>query len=85
MFQWIRTSPLAFTGQDRPAPAVTPFAPVEPQPSRRAAHAQALAYAAARRRRGMEGADAAYWRAMAPLALARARAIRSEAAFQPLP
>lgn len=83
MMQWIRSAPVALFGA-RPAP-VTPFAPVlAVQPCARAAHAEMLANAAARRRRA-QGEDAMYWRAVAPLALARARALRMDGALPKLP
>lgn len=84
MMQWIRSAPVALFGA-RPAPAVVDFAPASNRaPSARAAHAEMLANAAARRRRA-QGEDAAYWRAVAPQALARARQLRAAGAFAPLP
>lgn len=83
MMQWIRSAPVALFGA-RPAP-VTPFGPVAvAQPCARAAHAEMLANAAARRRRA-GGEDGMYWRAVAPQALARARQLRIDGALPKLP
>ena len=57
----------------------------------RSSHAHMLDVAAARRLRAVErqlarrDEDAAYWKAVAPAALARARALREERSFAPLP
>ena len=58
-------------------------------PAPRASHAQALAYAARRRRAATEaserdnGVDGAYWKAGVPAALARAAALRSGTELRP--
>lgn len=83
MFQ---SSPLTFQAQ--PVPARTEY----PVPvTARAAHAHMLEVAAARRLRALERAsahrteDAEYWKAVAPAALAKARALRETRSFAPLP
>ena len=59
------------------------------EPGPRERHAQALAYAARRRRAAQAqacgGPDLAYWKAGVPVALARAAAIRAEPCFRRLP
>ena len=58
------------------------------EPGPRERHAQALAYAARRRRAaqsGCGGPDLAYWKAGVPVALARAASIRAEPCFGRLP
>ena len=73
-----------------PRGAVLPGEPVRSDPGARGRHAQALAYAAQRRRAAQassllqNGVDAIYWKAGVPAALARASAIRAEG-FAPLP
>jgi hypothetical protein len=63
----------------------------QPQPTPRGEHARLLAIAAARRLRAAERAgrdrseDAQYWKAVAPSALGKARAWRTDEAFAPLP
>lgn len=60
-------------------------------PGARGRHAQALAYAARRRRAALQaggearGVDMAYWKAGVPAALARAASIRTAGCFAPLP
>lgn len=83
MFQ---SSPLTF--QAPPVPARTEY----PVPvTARSAHAHMLEVAAARRLRALERAsahrteDAEYWKAVAPAALAKARALREARSFAPLP
>lgn len=83
MFQ---SSPLTFQAQ--PVPARTQY----PVPATaRSAHAHMLEVAAARRLRALERAgahrieDADYWKAVAPAALAKARALREARSFAPLP
>ncbi len=83
MFQ---SSPLTFQAQ--PVPARTEY----PVPvTARSAHAHMLEVAAARRLRALERAsahrteDAAYWKAIAPAALAKARALREARSFALLP
>jgi hypothetical protein len=72
-----------------PAPLSRESLPV--QPTARSAHAHMLEVAAARRLRSVERAaalrpeDAGYWKAVAPAALAKARALREERSFAPLP
>ncbi len=64
---------------------------IRPEPAARGRHAQALAYAAQRRRasqasRTLEnGVDATYWKAGVPAALARASAIRLSQGLARLP
>ncbi len=83
MFQ---SSPLTFQAQPVPARAEYPV-PV----TARSAHAHMLDVAAARRLRALERAnahrteDAEYWKAVAPAALAKARALREARSFAPLP
>ncbi len=59
------------------------------EPGPRERHAQALAYAARRRRAAQAqacgGPDLAYWKAGVPVALARAASIRAEPCFGRLP
>lgn len=61
------------------------------EPGARGRHAQALSYAATRRRAAVQahgerrGVDRAYWTAGVPAALARAAGIRSEQGFARLP
>lgn len=61
------------------------------EPVARGRHAQALAYAASRRRAAVQahgdqrGVDRAYWKAGVPAALARAAIIRNEFGFARLP
>jgi hypothetical protein len=67
-----------------------PFRPL-PQPTPRGEHARMLSIAAARRLRAAERAglyrleDAQYWKAVAPSALGKARAWRTDGGLQPLP
>ena len=62
-----------------------------PQPGPRERHAQALAYAARRRRAALaasmtdSGPDTVYWKAGVPAALARAASIRRDPCFSRLP
>lgn len=61
------------------------------QVTARSAHAHMLEVAAARRLRAVERAhahrneDADYWKAVAPAALAKAKALREARSFTPLP
>ena len=61
------------------------------EPMARGRHAQALAYAATRRRAAVQahgdqrGVDRAYWKAGVPAALRRAASIRGELGFARLP
>jgi hypothetical protein len=83
MFQ---SSPLTFNAQAVPARPVYPV-----QATARSAHAHMLEVAAARRLRALERSnahrteDADYWKAIAPAALAKARALRETRSFAPLP
>jgi hypothetical protein len=83
MFQ---STPLTFHAQPVP---VRPDYPVPA--TARSAHAHMLEVAAARRLRAVERADADraedadYWKAVAPAALAKARALREARSFAPLP
>lgn len=83
MFQ---SSALTFSGQAVPS---RPDFPV--QATARSAHAHMLEVAAARRLRALERAhahrteDADYWKAVAPAALAKARALREARSFAVLP
>ncbi len=78
--------PRTFTAQPVP---VRPDYPV--QATARSAHAHMLEVAAARRLRALERAnahrseDADYWKAVAPAALAKARALREARSFAVLP
>ena len=80
-----------FTPVRSPLAAALPGDAVVVEPGARASHAQALAYAARRRRAAMEarersnGVDGAYWKAGVPAALARAAALRAEPRFARLP
>ena len=79
-------SPRTFAGQPVKA---RPAYPV--QTTARSAHAHMLEVAAARRLRALEranacrGEDADYWKAVAPAALAKARALREARTFAALP
>lgn len=83
MFQ---SSPLTFQARPVPARAHHPV-----PATARSAHAHMLEVAAARRLRALERAgahraeDAEYWKAVAPAALAKARALRETRSFAPLP
>jgi hypothetical protein len=71
-----------------PAQAALPGDRVVRDAGARGRHAQALAYAARRRRAAYaarSGPDTLYWKAGAPAALARAAAIRAEGGFALLP
>lgn len=63
----------------------------EPQPTARGEHARMLEIAAARRLRALERAehnrpeDAEYWKAVAPSAVGKARALRNGEDFPGLP
>ena len=76
-----RSFDLAFACRDVAGPAL-PGDALRAKPTARGRHAQALAYAAQRRRAALacrrldNGVDAAYWKAGAPAALARASTIR---------
>ena len=80
-----------FTPHRSPLAAALPGDVIVPEPGARASHAQALAYAARRRRAALEarerenGVDGAYWKAGVPAAIARAAALRGEARFARLP
>ena len=81
-----QSSPLHFAAQAVPT---RPEYPV--QATARSAHAHMLDVAAARRLRALERSnaqrteDADYWKAVAPAALAKARALRETRSFAPLP
>ncbi len=85
-----RTFDVAFAGRDRSGP-VLPGDALRSEPGGRGRHAQALAYAAQRRRASLacrrlnNGVDAIYWKAGAPAALARAASIRLAEELAPLP
>ena len=72
-----------------PTPISRAHIPVQPTP--RSVHAHMLEVAAARRLRAVERCaacrpeDADYWKAVAPAALAKARALREARSFAPLP
>jgi hypothetical protein len=74
-----------------PSGGVLPGDPKRGAGDARGRHAQALAYAAQRRRAAQacrvreDGVDAAYWKAGAPAALARARDIRLRQGLSRLP
>ena len=80
-----------FTPVRSPLAAALPGDVVFAEPGPRASHAQALAYAARRRRAALEaserenGVDGAYWKAGVPAAIARAAALRSAPTFARLP
>jgi hypothetical protein len=80
-----------FTPARTPLAAALPGDVVMAEPGARGRHAQALAYAAKRRRAALEarrdarGGDSAYWMAGVTPALARAASIRAEFSFAPLP
>ena len=80
-----------FTPARRPIHAALPGDALVAEPGARAHHAQALAYAARRRRAALEarerenGVDTAYWKAGVPAAIARASALRAEPRFARLP
>jgi hypothetical protein len=83
MLHWFPNPAVAFAGA-RNAGAALPgeprgFAPV------RAQHALMLAYAAQRRRAAAGVLDSRYWKAAAPVALDKARALRTQGDFPPLP
>jgi hypothetical protein len=81
MLHWIRPASVAFAGAVDVA--AVPGAPHLLQPTLRAFHARMLAHAASRRRAAFASAcndcrvDAVYWKACAPEALAKARALRT--------
>jgi hypothetical protein len=83
MFQ---SSPRTFTAKAVPHRLDYPV-----QATARSAHAHMLEVAAARRLRALERAnahrteDADYWKAVAPAALAKARALREARSFATLP
>jgi hypothetical protein len=88
MLHWIRPETVAFAGAiDAVA---TPGSPRLLETPIRAFHARMLAHAATRRRAAVMSArndcrvDAVYWKACAPQALTRARALR-EAGLSVLP
>lgn len=80
-----------FTPARGPLAAALPGDPIMVEPGARGRHAEALAYAAKRRRAAVQarteaqGADVAYWKAGVSPALARAAMIRSEMGFARLP
>ncbi|CAN5274249.1 hypothetical protein BH09PSE2_BH09PSE2_00020 [soil metagenome] len=85
-----RTFDLAFAGRDRSG-AVLPGDALRVEPGARGRHAQALAYAAQRRRAALacrrlnNGVEAVYWKAGVPAALARASSIRLAQGLARLP
>jgi hypothetical protein len=83
MLHWLPPPVLAFAGA-RPAPAVMPGDRRDTETSR-ARHALMLGYAAQRRRAAAEPADARYWKTAAPVALEKARRLRENKSFAPLP
>ncbi|MBE7218285.1 MAG: hypothetical protein INR64_07425 [Caulobacteraceae bacterium] len=80
-----------FTPDRAPLAAALPGDVARCETGARGRHAQALAYAATRRRAAVlagsesRGVDLAYWKAGVPAALRRAALIRGEVAFAPLP
>ncbi len=80
-----------FTPARGPLTAALPGDTYIPEPGPRERHAQALAYAARRRRAALaarmadSGSDTLYWKAGVPAALARAASIRREPCFSRLP
>jgi hypothetical protein len=87
MLHWIRPQVVAFAGATQ---AAVPSAPRVVETPLRASHARMLAHCATRRRAAMTSVrnncriDAVYWKACAPEALTRARALR-EAGLTVLP
>jgi hypothetical protein len=88
MLHWIRPETVAFAGAVDAA--ATPGGPRLFETPLRAAHARMMAHAATRRRAAATSArndcrvDAVYWKASAPQALVKARALR-EAGLSLLP
>jgi hypothetical protein len=88
-----RSQDIVVIGALRGARLAQPALPGEPRQDGggRGRHAQALAYAAQRRRAAQacrrlnNGVDAAYWKAGAPAALARALTIRLDEGLARLP
>ena len=82
MLHWIRPAPVAFAG----AVDIDPLSGVPDlvKTPLRAFHARMLAYAATRRRAALASfrndcrIDALYWKASAPQAIAKARALRRQ-------
>ena len=80
MLHWIRPEPVAFAGANDVA--AVPSGPSLLETPMRAFHARMLAHAATRRRAAAASArndcriDAIYWKASAPQALDKARALR---------
>ncbi len=80
------SSPITFAGQAVPTRPDYPATATA-----RSTHAHMLEVAAARRLRALERAnahrdeDAEYWKAVAPAAIAKARALREERSFAALP
>jgi hypothetical protein len=85
MLHWTagRFAPAREIGPEIPFPCI-PIARAAPL-SHRAEHARMLDHAAARRRRASGLDDRDYWRACAPVAVARATRLRGEAGFARLP
>jgi hypothetical protein len=88
MLHWTPPASLAFVGAVDPV--AVPGSPRVQDLSRRASHARMLSHAATRRRAAVASlsnacrVDALYWKACAPDAVAKARALR-EQGFSSLP
>ena len=83
MLHWFPSPSVAFAGA-RASGAALPGEPRSFAPSR-AQHALMLAYAAQRRRAAAGTSDPRYWKAAAPVALDKARALRTASGFPELP
>lgn len=83
MLHWSPPASVAFAGA-RTSGAAVPGEPRSFAPGR-AQHALMLAYAAQRRRAASGPTDARYWKAAAPVALDKARALRIADGFPALP
>ena len=83
MLHWIPSPSVAFAGARRSG-ATLPGEPRADAPPR-AQHALMLAYAAQRRRAAAGTSDPWYWKAAAPVALDKARALRTGMGLAELP
>ncbi len=83
MLHWFPSPSVAFAGA-RISGATLPGQP-RAFASIRAQHALMLAYAAQRRRAAAGPSDPRYWKAAAPVALDKARALRTAVGFPALP
>jgi hypothetical protein len=83
MLHWFPAPSVAFAGA-RASGAALPGEPRSFAPQR-AQHALMLAYAAQRRRAAAGPSDPRYWKAAAPVALDKAKALRTAPDFPELP